>query len=223
MLPLIVFALVLALAIARSPPHRARIAARLLPRARRVDARPRALVIVVAPDRRVRARAAARARARRARLSARSATYVVVYSPRASSSSLLLYPVGGDHRRRAACDFAHAAPPAQVSRSARAPRSPRCPRSSTARARGAAAEGSPASSCRWPSPTFKIAAPLSWTTGALFVARLYGIELHAPQLATIAVASVFISFASPGVPRGAFLMLRRSSTPSASPSKASAS
>ncbi len=54
---------------------------------------------------------------------------------------------------------------------------------------------------------FKIAAPVSWTLGALFVGRFYGIELHASQLATIAVASVFLTVASPGVPRGAFLML----------------
>ncbi|HEV8239066.1 MAG TPA: cation:dicarboxylase symporter family transporter [Thermoanaerobaculia bacterium] len=55
--------------------------------------------------------------------------------------------------------------------------------------------------------TFKIAAPVSWTIGALFVARFYGIELHAKELVTIAFAAVFLAFAVPGVPRGAFLML----------------
>src|SRR5258706_8692441 len=54
---------------------------------------------------------------------------------------------------------------------------------------------------------FKVAAPVSWTIGALFVAWFYGIELHLQQLAIIAVASVFLAFAAPGVPRGAFLML----------------
>ncbi len=35
----------------------------------------------------------------------------------------------------------------------------------------------------------------------------YGIPLHAPQLGIIAFAAVFLAFAAPGVPRGAFIML----------------
>ena len=55
--------------------------------------------------------------------------------------------------------------------------------------------------------TYKIAAPLSWTAGALFAGWFYGIPLHVRDLATIAFAAVFLSFAVPGVPRGAFIML----------------
>ena len=55
--------------------------------------------------------------------------------------------------------------------------------------------------------TFKIAAPLSWTVGALFVGWFYGIPLHPGDLATIAFASVFLAFAVPGIPRGAFILL----------------
>ena len=54
---------------------------------------------------------------------------------------------------------------------------------------------------------FKIAAPVSWTVGALFVGWFYNIPLHAAELATIAFAAVFLGFASPGIPRGAFIML----------------
>jgi Na+/H+-dicarboxylate symporter len=54
---------------------------------------------------------------------------------------------------------------------------------------------------------FKIAAPVSWTIGALFVASFYDIELHVRELATVAFAAVFLAGAAPGVPRGAFLML----------------
>ena len=54
---------------------------------------------------------------------------------------------------------------------------------------------------------FKFAAPVSWTVGALFIGWFYGIPLHVTQLATIAFAAVFLAFAAPGVPRGAFLML----------------
>jgi Na+/H+-dicarboxylate symporter len=55
--------------------------------------------------------------------------------------------------------------------------------------------------------TFKIAGPVSWTIGALFVGWFYGIQLHAKELATVAFAAVFLAFAAPGVPRGAFIML----------------
>lgn len=55
--------------------------------------------------------------------------------------------------------------------------------------------------------TFKVAAPVSWTIGALFVGWFYGVPLLAGDLATIAFAAVFLAFAAPGVPRGAFIML----------------
>ena len=55
--------------------------------------------------------------------------------------------------------------------------------------------------------TFKIAAPVSWTVGALFVGWFYGVPLHLGGLATIAFAAVFLSFGVPGIPRGAFIML----------------
>jgi proton glutamate symport protein len=54
---------------------------------------------------------------------------------------------------------------------------------------------------------FKIAAPVSWTIGALFIAWFYGIPLSLGSLATVAFAAIFLAFAAPGVPRGAFLML----------------
>jgi Na+/H+-dicarboxylate symporter len=48
---------------------------------------------------------------------------------------------------------------------------------------------------------------VSWTVGALFVGWFYGIPLHAQQLATVAFAAMFLAFAAPGIPRGAFIML----------------
>jgi proton glutamate symport protein len=54
---------------------------------------------------------------------------------------------------------------------------------------------------------FHIAGPVSWTVGALFVGWFYGVPLHITEFATIAFAAVFLTFASPGIPRGAFLML----------------
>jgi Na+/H+-dicarboxylate symporter len=54
---------------------------------------------------------------------------------------------------------------------------------------------------------FKFAAPVAWPIGSLFVAWFYGVELHMQQYLLIAFAVVFLGFAAPGVPRGAFLML----------------
>ena len=54
---------------------------------------------------------------------------------------------------------------------------------------------------------FKIAAPVSWTFGALFISWFYGIPLGPGAIATVAFAAIFLAFAAPGVPRGAFLML----------------
>jgi len=55
--------------------------------------------------------------------------------------------------------------------------------------------------------TFKIAAPVSWSVGALFIAWFYGVPLHARELVTIGIFSVFMAFGAPGVPRGAFIAL----------------
>jgi Na+/H+-dicarboxylate symporter len=55
--------------------------------------------------------------------------------------------------------------------------------------------------------TFKIASPVSWSVGAVFVGWFYGIPLHVGSLAMIAFAAVFLAFAAPGIPRGAFIML----------------
>jgi Na+/H+-dicarboxylate symporter len=54
---------------------------------------------------------------------------------------------------------------------------------------------------------FKFAGPSSWMAGALFISWFYDVPLAAPQLALVAAGSVFLAFASPGIPRGAFIML----------------
>lgn len=49
---------------------------------------------------------------------------------------------------------------------------------------------------------FKPAAPINLIVGALFVAKLYGIELDGAELGTIAAMSVALSFSVPGIPIG---------------------
>jgi Na+/H+-dicarboxylate symporter len=54
---------------------------------------------------------------------------------------------------------------------------------------------------------FKPAAPVAWLVGVHFVAHFFGVTLGTRELLIVAAASVSLSFAAPGVPRGAFLLL----------------
>ena len=54
---------------------------------------------------------------------------------------------------------------------------------------------------------FKPAAGVAWVVGVLFVGRVYGIPIGPKEMGIVAAAAIFLSFASPGVPRGAFLLL----------------
>ena len=54
---------------------------------------------------------------------------------------------------------------------------------------------------------FKVSSPIVWLTGAFFIAQLYGVHLGAAQVGLILVASVVLSFSSPGIPLGSLLLL----------------
>ena len=54
---------------------------------------------------------------------------------------------------------------------------------------------------------FRAGAGIGQTVGVLFIAALYGVDLGAAQLATIAVTSVITSFSVPGVPGGSILVM----------------
>ena len=55
--------------------------------------------------------------------------------------------------------------------------------------------------------TFKVATPITWMMGILFLARLYGVELPTPALVSVAVTAAALSLTLPGVPQGALLLL----------------
>ncbi|MGH7542223.1 MAG: dicarboxylate/amino acid:cation symporter, partial [Gemmatimonadota bacterium] len=55
--------------------------------------------------------------------------------------------------------------------------------------------------------TFKFASPIARITETLFVARLYGIDLGAPEVAAISAAIGLLSFYSPGVPSGGLFVM----------------
>jgi Na+/H+-dicarboxylate symporter len=134
--------------------------------------------------------------------------YIVVYSLASILVSLLLYPVVMVAGRVPLRRFARAVLPAQ---------SVAIASSSSIASLPALVEGAervlafPSQVSGFVVPLavsmFKIAAPVSWTLGALFIGWFYGIPLSLGALAIVAFASIFLAFATPGVPRGAFLML----------------
>ena len=55
--------------------------------------------------------------------------------------------------------------------------------------------------------TFKATTPPTYIVGALFVAHLYGIDLSAQQILTLAALAMLLSFSAPGIPSGGLLVL----------------
>jgi Na+/H+-dicarboxylate symporter len=54
---------------------------------------------------------------------------------------------------------------------------------------------------------FHFAGPVTWTVGVVFVGWFYGVPIGPRELALVALVSVFLTSAAPGVPRGGFIML----------------
>jgi Na+/H+-dicarboxylate symporter len=133
--------------------------------------------------------------------------YIAVYAGAALVVTALLYPVVALWARVPIARFARAVLPPQLIAASSSSSMASLP----ALVEGAEALGLSSRVTGFVLPlavsTFRIAAPVSWTVGALFVAWFYGINLGPRELATLAVASIFLPFIGPGVPRGAFLML----------------
>jgi Na+/H+-dicarboxylate symporter len=55
--------------------------------------------------------------------------------------------------------------------------------------------------------TFRLNQPVSWLVMAAFAAKLYGVELGFEAVATLAVASVLMSFSVPGIPSGSLFVI----------------
>jgi Na+/H+-dicarboxylate symporter len=55
--------------------------------------------------------------------------------------------------------------------------------------------------------TFKLVTPITWLMSVLFLAKLYGVPLATGASITIVLSAVALSFATPGVPQGAQLVL----------------
>jgi Na+/H+-dicarboxylate symporter len=55
--------------------------------------------------------------------------------------------------------------------------------------------------------TFKVSSPIVWTVAAIFLARLYGVELSAAARLSIALTAMLSSFSVPGIPHGWLLLI----------------
>jgi proton glutamate symport protein len=54
---------------------------------------------------------------------------------------------------------------------------------------------------------FRVAAPFSLTAGAVFLSKLYGVAMTPAQLGTVVATSVLTSFSVPGIPGGSILVM----------------
>jgi proton glutamate symport protein len=54
---------------------------------------------------------------------------------------------------------------------------------------------------------FRVGAALGLTTGAVFIARLYGVSISTAQLATIVATAIITSFSIPGIPGGSIIAM----------------
>ena len=54
---------------------------------------------------------------------------------------------------------------------------------------------------------FRVSAPISFVLGALFLGKLYGVEISGSQIASLAVLSVLLSYSVPPVPSGSLFLM----------------
>lgn len=207
MIPLILFTLLLALAIARSaPPARATLvgffqalAEAMLTLVRWIIlAAPAGVFALVLP---LGAHAGAA-------VAGAIGFYILVYSIACLATILLLYPLVAIAARIPMRRFGRAALPPQIIAFSSSSSIASLP-SLIESAERELALPEPVVSFVLPlaASMFKVAAPLTWTVGAFFVGWFYGVPLGAGHLAIIAFAALFLAFAAPGIPRGGFIML----------------
>jgi len=207
MMPLILFTLLLALAIARSPEASRQTLTRFF---RALSDAMLILVhwIILAAPLGVFALVLPLAVHAGATLAGAIGFYVVAYSVASIAVTLLLYPVVAMAGKIPLRRFARAAlPPQLIAFSSSSSIASLPALVETAEKNLHLPERVTGFVLPLAASTFKIAGPVSWTIGALFVAWFYDVPLHANSFATIAFAAVFLAFAVPGIPRGAFIML----------------
>lgn len=208
MLPLIIFALLLGLALISVPESsRARVVLffRALAESMLVLVR---WLLVVAP---IGVFALALPLVARLGLSAVGAlvTYVALVSLVAVLFMLLvLYPAGAWGGRISLREFARAVAPAQaVAFSSRSSLASLPALIDSARNRLHLPEEITGFFLPLAASVFRVGAALGLTTGSVFIARLYGVSISTAQLATIVATAIVTSFSIPGIPGGSIIAM----------------
>ena len=137
------------------------------------------------------------------------AAYVVLVSlVSAVFSALVLYPAAALGGRVSLRQFARAALPAQaVAFSSRSSLAALPALIDSARTRLHLPEEIPSFFIPLAVVLFRVGATCGLTTGALFLARVYGVGVSSAQLATIVVTAVATSFSIPGIPGGSIIAM----------------
>ena len=137
------------------------------------------------------------------------AAYVVLVSLVSTVfSAFVLYPAAAIAGRISLRQFARAALPAQaVAFSSRSSLAALPALIDSARTRLHLPEEFPSFFIPLAVVLFRVGATCGLTTGALFLARVYGIHISSAQLATILVTAVATSFSIPGIPGGSIIAM----------------
>ncbi len=137
-----------------------------------------------------------------------AAFYLAAHSALLAAALLLLYPVAVLGGRVRPGRFARAALPAQVvaattrSSMAALPAMVASAGDALGLRRGVTSFALPLAVS-----TFRLNQPISWLAMALFAAALYGVRLGPADVATLAAASVLMSFSVPGIPSGSLFVI----------------
>jgi len=137
-----------------------------------------------------------------------AAFYLAAHSALLAAALLLLYPVAVLGGRVRPGRFARAALPAQVV--AATTRSSMAALPAMVAAAGdtlGLRPGVTSFALPLAVSTFRLNQPVSWQAMALFAAALYGVRLGPADVATLAAASVLMSFSVPGIPSGSLFVI----------------
>ncbi len=207
MLPLIVFTLIFAVALARLDPARREPVVRLFESVAAVMLVVVRWVLAFAP-----LGIFALALGLASRLGARAAAALVFYMVTLSVVLLLftlvLYAVAATIGRTPLARFAAALAPAQaVAFSARSSLAALPALIAGARERLHAPPAITGVLLPLTVSVFRINVPIAWVVGAVFLAKLYGVELETPTLLGLVVTATLISFSVPGIPSASLFLL----------------
>lgn len=207
MLPIVVFTLIFAIALTRLEPARREPVVRLFQAVGDTMLTIVRWVLAVAPI-----GIFALALALGARMGAAAAGallhYVLTLSAVMLAFTLLLYPVATLLGRVSIRTFAAAAAPAQaVAFSSRSSLAALPALIAGARERLGASPAITGFVLPLGVSVFRVNVPLAWVVGALFLGKLYGVELGLGALLGLVVTSTLISFSVPGIPSASLFLL----------------